>query len=80
MGCTFTTSVIDPDRTKMVKDSTKGFQPKKEGHPIVRNLKIMLTIADYFNLRDLARFSQGSRSFYWIAGRKQLLEKFHRRE
>ena len=30
------------------------------------------------DLRELAKFSMCCRSFYWIAGRKQLLEKFCR--
>jgi hypothetical protein len=32
-----------------------------------------------FELRGLAKFSMVCRSFYWIAGRKQLLAKFIRR-
>lgn len=60
--------------------TTPRRRPKRIPHPIVRNFKSMFCIANMFDLRELAKFSMCCRSFYWIAGRKQLLEKFYRRQ
>jgi len=53
---------------------------KKTFHPIVRNFKSIFTVASFFDLRDLARFSMVCRSFYWLSGRKNLLTKFKAKE
>jgi hypothetical protein len=47
---------------------------------LVRNFKSMQCIANMFDLRTLTKFSMVCRSFYWIAGRKQVLVKFYKKE
>ena len=70
MGCrqSSTQKVIEPKiviRDKLVKHS--AVFPSES---MVRIYSIMFTITDFLNLRDLAKFSGVSRSFYWITGRK----------